>query len=193
MSKIVISQVLLIVSVAVGQQRSVSAVKVLTVCEVLAHWNRYADTAVALVGRMERSVSMIDHHEFMSQDQCDHPVVTHGHIFPSKIEVVVDWEEGMPKPPSDRPKLQDAVVAAKLSAVRKTTRLGTHQEPRHEADGHWTTTEVPNEWVVVYGRIVRLPRVDKDCGAEGCGGDDIPLGIIADPGQIHKLRESPAN
>jgi hypothetical protein len=72
---------------------------------------------------MERSVSMVDHYEFISQDYCDRPVVTRGHVWSNKIHVWVDWEEGMPKPPSDRPKLQDAVVSAKLSAVSKTTKL----------------------------------------------------------------------
>jgi len=92
----------------------------------------------------------------------------------------------MPRPPSDRPKLQEAVVAAKLSAVRRTTKLGSHEEPRF-ADGHLSIDVVPNEWAVVYGRIVRSPRLDEDCGARGCGGDDVPLVIIAEPYQVHRL------
>jgi hypothetical protein len=47
---------------------------------------------------------------------------------------------------------------------------------------------VPNEWAVVYGRIIRLPNLDKDCGAKGCGGDDVPLMIIAEPHNVYSLR-----
>lgn len=171
-----------------GQQKSNGRVNVLTVCEVLGDVNRYTDTAVAVVGRMERGVSLIDHYEFLSQDRCEHPVITHGHVWSDKIQILVDWEEGMPKPPRGRPKLHGAVVAAKLSVVRKTTKLGSHQEPRFTADGHRSTAAVPNDWAVVYGRIVRSHRFDEDCGAGGCGGDDVPLIIIAEPYQLHRLR-----
>ena len=53
-------------------------VKVLTVCEVLGNVADYADTGVAVVGRMERSVGLIDQAEFLSQDRCERPVITHG-------------------------------------------------------------------------------------------------------------------
>ena len=171
-----------------GQHQIEGHVQVLTVCEVLGDVNRYTNTAVAVVGRMERSVSVIDHYEFLSQDRCEHPAITHGHIWSNKIQIWADWEEGMPKPPSDGPKLQAAVLAAKLSVVRRTTKLGSHQEPRFKADGHPSTAVVPNEWAIVYGRIVRSPRLDEDCGAGGCGGDDVPLIIIADPSEVHTLR-----
>ena len=51
------------------------------------------------------------------------------------------------------------------------------------------TAEVPNEWAVVYGRIVRVANLSDDCGAEGCGGDNVPLIIIAEPYNIHGLRD----
>jgi hypothetical protein len=59
--------------ISFGQHNLDARVKVLTVCEVLAAVNRFADTAVAVVGRMERSVSLVDHYEFLSQDGCKHP------------------------------------------------------------------------------------------------------------------------
>jgi hypothetical protein len=52
--------VLMTTGITVGQQKSDGQVKVLTVCEVLGDMTRYADTAVAVVGRMERSVSLVD-------------------------------------------------------------------------------------------------------------------------------------
>jgi hypothetical protein len=179
---------LVLAGIAVGQEKSDDRIQLRTVCEVLGDVNRFADTAVAVVGRMERSVSLIDHYEFLSQDRCEHPIITHGHVWSDKIQIWVKWEEGMPKPPSGRPKLQGAVVAAKLSVVRKTTQLGSHQEPRFNGDVHPSTTTVPNEWAVVYGRIVRSPELAEDCGARGCGGDDVPLIILAEPSEVHPLR-----
>jgi hypothetical protein len=176
-----------------GQQRSNGRVKVLTVCEVLGDARLYADTAVAVVGRMERSVSLIDHYEFLSQDQCEYPVITHGYTWSDQIQVWSDWEAWMPKPPSDRPKLERLVVATKLSIVRKTTKLGSHQEPQFKAEGrsivYSNNAEAPNEWAVVYGRIVRVPNPDEDCGADVCGGDNAPLVIIAEPYNVHRLRD----
>jgi len=175
---------------AAGQE-SKRQVKVLTVCEVLGGVRRFAGTTVAVVGRMERSVSIEDHYEFLSQDRCKHPVITHGHVWPDKIQIWTTWEEGMPKPPSDRPKLKVPVVARKLSAVHATTDLGTHQEPRFKVEGHsivYThTAAVPNQWGIVYGRIVTLANLNEDCGTGGCGGDDVPLGIIAEPYNVRML------
>ena len=185
--------VVMTIGIAVGQQKSDGQVRVLTVCEVLGDVTRYADTAVAVVGRMERSVNLIDHYEFLSQDRCEHPVITHGHVWPDKIEIWVAWEEWMPKPPIDRPKLERSVLAAKLLVVRTTTKLGVHQEPQFKADGrsimYTHTAAVPNEWAAVYGRIVTVPDLNEDCGARGCGGDDVPLVIIAEPYNVHRLRE----
>ncbi len=178
---------MMIPHISFGQKPN-GQVQVLTVCEVLGEVNRYADTVVAVVGRMEQSVSLIDHYEYLSQDRCKHPVVTHGYTWSNKIQIWVDWEEGMPKPPGDRPKLEPAVVVAKLSAVRKSTRLGSYQEPRLHVDGRFSTVAVPNEWCVVYGRIMRLPEIDEDCGPGGCGGDDVPLMVIAEPSEVHPLR-----
>lgn len=179
--------------IIVAQQRSNGEVRVLTVCEVLGNVTRYADTAVAVVGRMERSVGLTDHYEFVSQDRCEHPVITHGHVWSDKIQIWAAWETGMPKPPSDRPKLEPSVVASKLLIVRKTTKAGFHQEREFKKDGHsivyTQTAEVPNEWAIVYGRILRVPNLNEDCRAGGCGGDNVPLVIIAEPYNVHRLGE----
>jgi hypothetical protein len=179
--------------VIVGQQRSNGQVKVLTVCEVLGNMTRYANTAVAVVGRIEASVSLTDHYEFLSQDRCEHPVITHRHVWSDKIQIWAAWEAGMPKPPNDRPQLERSVVAPKLSIVRKTTTVDSHQEPQFKADGYPTvythTADVPNEWVIVYGRMVKVPNLNEDCGAGGCGGDNVPLVIIAEPYNVQGLSE----
>jgi hypothetical protein len=185
--------VIMTAGIAVGQQKSDVKASVLTVCEVLGDLTRYVDRAVVVVGRMERSVSPTDHYEFLSQDRCEHPLITHRHVWSDKIQIWAAWEEGMPKPPSDRPKLERSVVAMKLSAVRQTTKLGFHEEPQFTTDGHaivYThTAAAPNEWAVVYGRIVTVPNLNEDCGAGGCGGDDAPLVIVAEPHNVHRLRD----
>jgi hypothetical protein len=191
MRKAALLLVTVLVGVAAGQQASSSRVKVLTVCEVLADVSRYADAVVAVVGQLERSVSLIDHYEYLSQGRCQHPVVTHGHTWSNRIQIWTAWEEGMPKPPSDSPSLAPAVVAEKLSLVQKTTTLGVHQEPRFTTEGqsirYSHTATVPNEWAVAYGRIVRSSRLDEDCGSKGCGGVDVPLVIIANEQEVHSL------
>ncbi|HUJ48577.1 MAG TPA: hypothetical protein VLW25_00200 [Bryobacteraceae bacterium] len=175
--------------IAAGQKPR-GNVQVVTVCDVLRDVSRYHNRAVAVVGRVERTVSLIDHYEFLSQDRCEHPVVTHGHTWPNKIQIWATGEEGMPKPPSDRPELKPSALALRLSAVRKTTERGTHQEPGINAGGHSIVyIAIPNQWGVLYGRIAKNPDLDEDCGADGCGGDDVPLVIIAEPYNVHGLRE----
>jgi hypothetical protein len=165
--------------IIVGQQRSNGQVSVLTVCEVLDNVTRYGDSAVAVVGRLERRVSLIDHYEFLSQDRCEHPLITHGHVWSDKIQIWAEWEAGMPKPPSDRPKLERSVVASKLSIARKTSKFTD-------------TAAAPNQWAIVYGRIARVPNLNEDCGEAGCGGDNVPLVIIAEPYNVHRLgKETP--
>ena len=78
-------QLMLVADVAAGQQTSGTRVQVLTVCEVLGNMDRYAGAAIVIVGRMESSVSLIDHYEFLSQDHCERPVMTHGHVWSNKI------------------------------------------------------------------------------------------------------------
>jgi len=132
--------------------------------------------------------------EFLAQDHCEHPVITHGHVWSDKIQIWTTRELGMPKPPNDRPNLERSVVAPKLLIVRKTTELGFHQEPQFTVNGHsieHTRTEpVADQWAIVYGRIVRAPSLNEDCGAGGCGGDNVPLVIIAEPFNVHRLTEN---
>jgi len=183
-------QFIILVGTVVGLRASDNPVKMLTVCEVFADVDHYAGNAIAIIGRMESSVSLIDHYEFLSQDHCKRRIVAHGHVWPGKIQVwTFSMEEGMPKPPTDKPTLDRAVVAAKLATGRKTTKLGAHHEPSRDLRGRPSTALVPNQWVVVYGRIVRSPHLDEDCGRSICSGFDAPLIVIAYPDQIHVIRD----
>ena len=80
-----------------------------------------------------------------------------------------------------------ARIAAKLSQVRRTTELGFHTEPRFNEKGKTVEVIVPNEWAFVYGRLVKTPRLSEDCGAKGCGGDDVPLVIVAKEQEVRTL------
>ena len=160
-----------ILGFAVAQGRSVEKVKVLTVCEVLGDATRYAGTVVAVVGRLERSASLIDHYEFLSQDGCTRPVVTHGHRWLDKVQVWTASDAEVPKPPAEKPQLLQSLIATKLSNVRRTTKLGVHQEPQLKAEGgralYAQSVAVPDAWAVVYGRIEAVPNLKEDCGAGG--------------------------
>ena len=72
----------------------------------------------------------------------------------------------MPKPPSDRAKIERSIIAAKLLIVQRATKLGVHQEPQFKSDGrsvqYTHTADVPNLWAAVYGRIVRTPNLNED-------------------------------
>ncbi len=184
---------LVVGSMASGQQESHAQVKVVTVCEVLADVDRHAGSAVVVVGRMEHSVSLTDQYQFLSEDQCEHPVITHGHVWSNKIQVWAGWGTGMPRPPRAKLQLEQSVLAAKLLAVRQTTKLGTHYEPYFKNDRNSIVygglTSRPNEWAVVYGRITRMPRLNENCGVGGCGGDNVPLMLIAEPYNVHRIAE----
>ena len=167
-------------------------IRVVTVCELLANINQYANSAVAVVGRLESSVSLIDHYDFLSQDRCPHPVVTHGHVWTTKMIVWAYAEEGMPKPPAETPALDPALIAVKLSAVRETTVLGSHTAPSFREQGGAITyageRSVPNEWAVIYGRIAKAPDLNKDCGIKGCGGFDVPIVLMTTGANTHVLK-----
>jgi hypothetical protein len=173
------------------QQKTHAQVKVLTVCEVLADVKRYANSAVIVVGRMERSVDLTDHYEFLSEDQCEHPVITHQHVWSNKIQVWTSSDKGMPKPLHAKLQLEQSTLAAKLLAVQRTTKLGTHEEPYFKKNGnsfeYAGQRAIPNEWAVAYGRIVRRRNLNEDCGSEGCGGDNVPLILTAEPYNVHKI------
>jgi hypothetical protein len=68
--------------------------------------------------------------------------------------------------------LTRAAIAVTLSLVRKGTNLGSHEEPRFNADIHSVTyshtTVVPNDWAIAYGRIVKAH-----------GGDEVQLMILS--------------
>jgi len=169
--------------------------KVVTVCDVIKNPSHYSDAPVAIVGRLERSVSFVDHYEFLAQDRCSRPLMTAGHVWPNRLWLCSDWGEGLPKAPTEAPKFNKTYLSKKLSAVRKTTKLGVHQEPGFVIDGHTrrytSEVDVPNEWVVVYGRVFDNPSLrDSDCDEAGCGGLlSAPLVLMVEQYNILELND----
>ena len=105
-------------------------------------------------------------------------------------------EDGLPKPPNDEPNLDQEPVAKQLAVVRETTKLGVHKAPRIRVkDGSTTYSEadVPNQWAIVYGRVIGSPNLSK----EPCNNDEIgcrgfmgaPLAIIVEAKNLHVLNE----
>jgi hypothetical protein len=168
--------------------------KVVTVCEVLGNPTQYRDSVVAVVGRLYWISSLIDGSEFLTQDQCGKPIVTKGFEWPNMILIWSHSEDGFPKPPSDEPNLAQELVAKQLAVVRQTTKLGVHKQPRiRVTDGSTTYSEadVPNEWAILYGRVIGSPNLSK----EPCNNDELgcrgfmgaPIAIIVEPKNIHVL------
>jgi hypothetical protein len=115
---------MLATGVTVGQQKSDSRVKVLTVCEILGDMKRYTDSAMTVVGRMERSVSLIDHYEFLSQDRCEHPVITHGHVWLDKIQTWRAWAAASPGATERQAEIQRQLFA-KEEVLRSQSAAGS--------------------------------------------------------------------
>ncbi len=162
------------------------------VCEVLADPNLYNGKEVAVVGRMEHSVSITDHYEFLSQDRCRYRLTKNHHNWADSIQIWVGEEEGMPKAPSDMPKFDQAMLREKLAFIRRTTKLGSHKAPGFKTQGNTLVYDknviVPNEWAVVYGRLIRLLLRDEDCLTKGCVGD-VRFMIVAKPYDVYSLAE----
>jgi hypothetical protein len=169
-------------------------VNIVTVCELLANINEYNNTDVAVVGRMDQpGDKLIDHSEYVVQDQCEHPIVTKGYVWPSKVLMFSKGRlESLAKAPSDQPELDHTVLGEKASAVQKTTKLGFHKEPRLSQKGSVHFANVRDEWIVAYGRIFCAPNLAREaCRNIGCRGfiGGAPLVIIVEPKNIHIISQ----
>jgi hypothetical protein len=155
--------------------------KPMTVCEALASREQFTGKQVAIVGRIECESDREDHVCLLAEDLCEHPITTDGYAWPNRVLVVDYWENGLPRPSSVRPEIDQDALKRKLSLVRKRTTPGLPREP------------VPGRWGVAYGVLFTAPRLQKEnCGdALGCGGfDGVPIALITLPDTLQALTDN---
>jgi hypothetical protein len=172
-------------------------VKPVTVCDVLADLKRFSGKPVAIAGRLDCSWSLTDHTCHLAEDKCDRPVVTQGFVWPNKITLMENWEEGTPKPPTESPEIESAAVLQKLSLISQTTLLGFHKEPLFRTKDstiiYSRMADVKDVWGAAFGLLFTTPNLKKDgCGEElGCGGfDGAPAALIINAGSTHTYDDS---
>lgn len=167
--------------------------KIVSVCEVLANLKGYGNSVVAVVGRLDVTGIIFDRHSFVSQDECDAPLTTQGHVWPSSILIWTLREEGLPDPPRDTPQLDQQILAEKLSAAGKKTILGVRKEFRIGKEGQIINTIVRNQWVVAYGHTFYSTHLttNPSCKEKGCNGflGQAPIVITVDPKNVHTVNE----
>jgi hypothetical protein len=171
---------------------ALTLVKPVTVCEVLADLKRFSGKPVAIAGRLDCSWSLTDHTCHLAEDKCDRPVVTQGFVWPNKILLMENWEEGMPKPPTESPEIESAAVLQKLSLISRTTSLRFHKEPLFRTKDSTIIfsrmADVKDVWGAAFGLLSTTPNLKKDgCGEElGCDGfDGAPAALIINAGSTH--------
>jgi hypothetical protein len=98
---------------------------------------------------------------------------------------------------NDQPEMDHALLVENFSAVRNSTKLGFHKQAQFKNEGGGITflkcSDVRDEWVVVYGRILYSRNLTR----EPCGGDEIgcgkflgaPLAIIVAPKNVHIINK----
>lgn len=168
---------------------SSKTVKIVTVCELLENLKQYNNTDVAVVGRLDEPADkVIDH--YVVQDHCEHPIVTTGYVWPSKVLIFSQGRlDSLAQAPSDVPELDQVVLAEKVSAVQKTTK---HTEPRLSQLGNVRSANVRDEWIVAYGRIFCSPYLAREaCRSIGCSGfiGGAPLVMIVEPKNVHVINQ----
>jgi hypothetical protein len=176
-----------------GQPQPDQPVKPVTVCEVLGDLPKYSGKNVAILGRLDCDIGLIDRTCFLAQDQCERPITTEGYVWPTKVMIADYWEEGMPKPPSRNPQIDEPALIEKMSLIRKATKLGLHKEPQFKTEDHTMSFSVTkDEWGIAYGRIFTAPKLKRDdCGDEvGCGGfHGAPVALIINPSSLRSFKD----
>src|SRR5215472_12211564 len=106
---------------AAGLLSGQDQVKILSVCELLANLNEYGNSAVAVVGRLDVTGVIYDRRNYVSQDQCETPVLTENYLWPNRILISTTPEKGLPNPPTDKPNLDRHLLAEKLANIKGNT------------------------------------------------------------------------
>lgn len=166
--------------------------KIVTVCELLANPTEYGNSVVAVVGRLDVEGVIFDRHNFIGQDHCDQPIKTENYVWPNKILIWTQAEKGLPNPPTDRPALDLAVLAGKISEISRDTTLGTRKEFRMDKEGNLKDFAVKNQWVVAYGHTFYSPNLTSAAICKGIGRNGFmraPVVIVVDSKNVHTIND----
>jgi hypothetical protein len=158
--------------------------KLVTVCDILGDAAKYNGKTVALLGRADCSRNLTDTSCFLVEDQCLHPLVTHGHRWPAKIWVQgVSSDEAPPQLSKEKLVIDESAMIEKLALLRRSTMLGFHQQmvfSLEDKTPQWAILK--DEWGVAYGMVVFRPKLkpgDNCSGDEGCGGwNETPVMLL---------------
>lgn len=159
--------------------------KLVTVCDIIAAPDEYSGKTVALLGRADCSSSVNDTSCFLAEDQCPHPLVTHGHRWPAKIWIEgVHGDEFSPQLSGEQLVVNESAVSEKLVLIRRSTKLGFHKEMVSGTDDKkpkWANLK--DEWGIAYGMLVFHPKLKPrdNCSGrdEGCGRwNETPLMLV---------------
>ena len=170
-----------------------SQAKIVSACEVLANLDEYGNAVVAVVGRLDVTGVIYDRRNYVSQDGCGSPVITENYLWPNKILIWTTHEKGLPNPPTDKPELDQQLLAEKVASMKGTTSLGLRNEFRVDKNGQLVNFIAQNEWVVAYGHTYYSPHLTtaescKEFGCEGFSGK-APVIITVDPKNVHTIKE----
>ena len=155
---------LLAIAVAFGQTQAEEPVKVVTVCEILLGGAEFNGKTIAVLGRFAGS----DEGQWLLEDECVRKVEVNGAAWKSSV-----WLERRGNPSqatSSAPTLNQDSLNAKLEQAGTTTKLGKHVQYQCTVsfeDGKAGKTEcgfpeVPDQWVVAYGRVETM--ADRNYG-----------------------------
>ena len=147
---------------------------VTAVCDLIRHAASYNKRDVIAIGRLDCSSSLVDTVCFLAEDECDRPIVTNNHRWPTKT--LLQIERSSADDPEGNLRPDDPRIADKLASLQKSTKLSSHRQfvLRQGKDGKMTPDYItaPDRWGIVYGRVhfsKKQLQSENDC--EGPAGD----------------------
>ena len=168
-----------------GQSNSDRPIKPVTVCEVLGDLQTYNGKDLAIIGRFDCLSNLLDRTCFLAQDQCQRPITTAGHVWPTKLFIIEDWHDGVPQPPSANPQIDEPSLIETLMILRKTTNLSLHQKTIFKT--------AKGEWGLAYGKVFSSLELEPkpscvEVGRRGFRG--APAAFIVNRDTLRSFKDS---
>jgi hypothetical protein len=117
------------------------------------------------------------------------------HVWPNKIWLE-DWPEKAPRLPVPVFRVDEAILAFKLAALRESTILTKHPRLTLTQEGVVTKADIEDEWGVAFGRVIlRNLKPNSNCThAAGCGGfNETPVTLVVDFNNVRIFRNADAS